>query len=344
MLSIATTEAETMQSAFLSSFTLPWPTPWADIFGAARPLILEIGFGNADYLMALAQQHPQHNVIGVEISNQSLVKAEKKIRALNLHNVCAVHARAETALHHLFEPQSLEQVHINYPDPWFKKRHSGRRLMQRDTLEAIVSRLQPGGWLYLATDIRAYAEMSHELLKVTPGLDNTLAAPWVHHLPQRLLTTKYEAKGHREGRPGHYFIYRRNAQPGPDVPVLRELDVPHIILKSPLSAQTMLERFERSSHRTDDAIVVVITSAFINQRYNSLLFEVTIEEPTISQHIGILLTPRGLDEPDQYTLQYASIGHPRPTLGMHRATQALAQWVVSLHPDAAIIANRVKST
>jgi tRNA (guanine-N7-)-methyltransferase len=332
-----------MPNKYLSSYTLDWPTQWADILGTERPLILEIGFGNGDHLIALAQHFSDHNVIGLEISNKSLEKAEKKIRNRRLSNACAVNARGETALHHLFAPDSLQQVHINYPDPWFKSRHSGRRLLQRDTLDAIVSRLQAGGLLYLATDIREYAEMSRELLRDTPGLDNLLDAPWVHHLPERLLTTKYEQKGLREGRAGHYFKYRRNAQPAPDVPLLKELDVPHIILQTPLDAPTMLERFEKLAAHTAEGIHVSVIAAYMGQRYDRLLFEANIEEPTIEQHIGLMLTPRGDDKAGEFTLRYQTIGHPRPTLGMHHATRLLAEWIVSLHPDARIISSLVRT-
>ena len=79
--------------------------------------------------------------------------------------------------------------------------------MQRDTLDAIVSRLQPGGTFYLATDIHAYAEMSHELLAATPGLDNLLPDAWAPRVPERV-STKYEATARREGRACYYFAYR----------------------------------------------------------------------------------------------------------------------------------------
>ena len=332
-----------MPNKYLSSYTLPWPTDWSQILGQARPLILEIGFGNGDHLIALAQHFSNHNVIGLEISNKSLEKADKKIRTHQLANACVVNARGETALHHLFAPQSLEQVHINYPDPWFKARHSGRRLMQRDTLDAIVSRLKPDGLLYLATDIRDYAEMSHDLLSATPGLDNTLDAPWVHHLPQRLITTKYEQKGLREGRPGHYFVYRRNQQPAPHVPLLKELEMPHVILQTPLDAPSMLARFEKFSQRTGEGIHVSVIAAYMGQRYDRLMFEVNIEEPWIDQHIGLMLTEEGEKKPNEYTLRYQTMGHPRPTLGLHHATRLVADWVVSLHPDARIIDRRLRS-
>ena len=94
-----------------------------------------------------------------------------------------IHCRAETALAHLLEPESVIAFHINYPDPWFKKKHQRRRLIKPATLAYMASRLVEGGELRLATDIREYAEMAHEALSQAPGLDNQFEAPWVTTSP-----------------------------------------------------------------------------------------------------------------------------------------------------------------
>ncbi len=323
-----------------SSFTLDWPADWPSLFGQERPLIVEIGFGNGDHLIHLAEARPDANVVGLEIASQSMDKAERKIASRGLTNCIAVHSRGETALHHLLEPATVSEFHINFPDPWFKKRHSGRRLMQRDTLDAIVNRLQPDGWLYLATDVLPYAEMSHELLSATPGLTNTLDRPWTDHLSGRFVT-KYEQKGIREGRPPNYFIYRRNHEPAPVVPVKTELDMPHLILKTPMSMQDILQQTEKTTHHAGDDIYVMLIHAYINKFENVLLFEIKVEEPTIDQQIAFLLLPRETE--GEYLLRLGNMGHARPTLGLHRAAGYLADWICSLHPDAAVSERRIKT-
>lgn len=322
----------------LSCLNLPWPADWTALFGAERPLIVEIGFGNGDHLLHLARQQPQAGLVGIEIANQSMEKAEKKIASEGLDNVLVVHGAAETALHHLLEPASVEAFHINYPDPWFKKRHHGRRLMQRDTLDALTSRLRPGGLLYLATDIVEYAQMSHELLAATPGLENTLETPWVHELPGRF-TTKYEARGLQQGRPGHYFVYRRNNRPAPDVPVYRELDMPHIIIKSPLPLRAALENFRKAHHMQGETSITLL-HAYINRDESTLLVEARVQEATISQHLALLVLAR--QEPQHYIVQLGSMGPPRVTQGLHRAVGLLADWLVSLHPDARVVESRAR--
>jgi tRNA (guanine-N7-)-methyltransferase len=326
-----------VQTRKLDSLTMPWHTDWEALFGTSQPLILEIGFGSGTFLFHLAHKYPQANVIGLEISNQSLVKVENALIRQQVSNIRVIHSRAETALNHLFEPATLWQVHINFPDPWFKRDHARRRLMQRDTLDTLVSRLQPGGELYLATDIIAYAEMSAELLEATPGLDNQLASPWINSMPERVMT-KYEARARAEGRACYYFAYRRNLLPAPDVPVIKDLNMPHMVFSSPLSLDEMKNQFTPFHHSEGETIVGY--SAVFRGEHN-LLFEVHVHEPTISQHAALLLKQRQ-NKVQEFTLQMASLGHPRPTQGMHIAVKVLGDWLLGLHPDAQVITYKIQ--
>jgi tRNA (guanine-N7-)-methyltransferase len=320
----------------LSSLTLPWPTNWATLFGIERPLILEIGFGRGQFLFHLAQQHPDHNLVGLEVSNRCLTHVENALDRNGIENVRVIHSTAETALHHLFESTSLTQVHINFPDPWFKTKHGHRRLMQGDTLDVLVNRLAPGGLLYLATDIIEYAQMSSELLQATLELENLLNTPWVGSMPGRV-TTKYESKAIREGRSCYYFAYRRNDRPSPPLPVIKEWDMPHIVFSSPLTLSEMLSRFQPSDAVDGETRVSLITGY---QGEDTLLFEMFIKEPTIDQRIAFLLLAR--DKPHQYTLQLSSLGHPRSTAGVHKAASLLGDWLLSLHPDSQVLINKVR--
>ena len=313
------------------------------MFGSEREVILEIGFGNGDFLINLATTRPDAHVIGVEISNKSLEKAEHKIARLGLDNAAVIHGRGETTLHHIFGPQSIDEIYINYPDPWFKARHSGRRIMQRDTLDAIVNRLKPSAYFFLATDIVDYAQMSHELLSETPGLVNQFERPWMNELTGRFIT-KYELKGLREGRPGNYFVYRRNDIPAPEVPVIKDLPMPHMTLTTPLSPAQILSEYNtarRLQHDPGADIHVSVLAAFTNHDQTVLLFELHIDEPTIEQHLTIMLFPQ--EEPGHYTLRYTTIGNPRPTEGLHRATEFLGDWIAGLHADSVVTGRKVRS-
>jgi tRNA (guanine-N7-)-methyltransferase len=108
---------------------MPWPVPWGEVFGQERPLILDIGFGFGHSLAYLRRTRPDHNIIGLEVDNTCLRKAERRVERDEWDTVCIIRSFAETALHHLLMPASLREIHINFPDPWFKSRHAGRRLM-----------------------------------------------------------------------------------------------------------------------------------------------------------------------------------------------------------------------
>jgi tRNA (guanine-N7-)-methyltransferase len=316
----------------LSALQLPWPTPWATLFGCVRPLILEIGFGTGTFLEFLGQHHPDHNVVGLEVSNQCLMKGERLIAQRVWDHVRVVHSRAETALAHLFEPESLSAVYINYPDPWFKNDHRHRRLMQQDTLDLIVSRMRPGAILELATDIVAYAEMSSALLESHSGLQNAWSQQWLHQVEGRPIT-KYEAKARREGRPSYYLRYHRNSAPVASIPVLRELPMPHVVFSSPLSLGDIRARFEPFALRDGDINVGVRD---VYEGRNRLLFEIHASEPTIDQHAALILAPHGA-ETGEYTLQLSTVGHARATAGIHTAVRGVADWIIRLDESSRVL-------
>lgn len=327
----------------LTCLNLPWPTDWTVVFGVERPLILEIGFGYGQMLRYLHEKHPDHNIVGVEISHFCIEKVEAAITRDVMANVRVVRSPAETALHHLFTPESLSQLHINFPDPWFKDRHAGRRLMQRDTLDAMVSRLQPGARLYLATDIIAYAEMSHELLVATPGLTNLLATPWVNTWEDRA-ETKYERKSREEGRERYYFAYERNTQPAPGIPVMEERPMPNIVFQTPMGLDDLLNglTFEDSTIYADPENETYISYKNHFRSDRSLLYEVHVSEPTIEQRVAVLVVQRP-DNPQEYTVRLSDLGQPRPTDGLHRAVGLIGERLVALHSDAKIIHNKVRT-
>lgn len=322
----------------LNYLTVDWPLDDASLFSKVRPVIVEIGFGNADYLIHLAETRPAYNIIGFEISSQSMAKAEDKIEKRRLNNVRPIHSPAETALAHLLAPESVYEFHINYPDPWFKKKHSRRRLIQRETVDLLTSRLVTGGILLLATDIAEYADMSDEILSQTAGLTNRFTRPWVHELAGRF-RTKYEIKGYREGRAGHYFIYQRNEKPTAHPAVIKEMDMPHLFLHSPLHAAAIVERFETTRSQFGD-VHIAILQAYANPKRDIALFEVRVEEPSIEQHTMIRLSPR--DAGGEYIVQMTAVGHARPTYGMHRAVGAVGDWVTSLHEDSRILGRKLR--
>lgn len=322
----------------LSVLGLPWHTDWTALFGRSAPLILEIGFGRGSFLLYLARQFPDANIIGIERSNQSLEAAEKAIEREQLTNVRVIHGEAQTALYHLFEPATLCRVYVNFPDPWFKKAHQHRRLLDEATIDALVNRLEPAGKLFIATDIRAYADLIAERLARTPGLDNLNAAAWALNRPDKIVT-KYEAIARRAGRACHYFAYQRNDHPAPSLPTTKEHDMPHMVFKNPLTLDEIRDRFEQQVYREDDdELVIKLPSVYAGR--NELLFIMFVKEPTIAQRVAVMLQPHK----QGYTLLLHPLGHPRPTTGIHRGVERLGQWLLSLHPDARIVKKSLQTS
>ena len=323
----------------LNYLTVDWPLQQARLFPRMAPLIVEIGFGNGDYLIHLAETRPDCNIIGFEISSQSMAKAEAKIDKRRLSNARPIHCRAETALSHLLGPQTVAEFHINYPDPWFKKRHQRRRLIQRETVDLLTSRLREGGTLHLATDILEYAEMAHEALAASPGLSNQFERPWAHEIEGRF-RTKYESKGYREGRRGHFFRYQRNARPVAHPAVIKELDMPHLFLQSPLSAAEIVDRFEATRRQANGAHIAILR-AYADRKRDTAVFEVVVEEPTIEQHALLLLSPRA--GAGEYMVRLSAVGHARSTAGMHRAVAAVGEWVAGLDARGRVLERKLQT-
>ena len=107
---------------------LAWPTEWPALFGRGAPLLLEIGFGSGHFLVELARQNLEANVLGVERAHYSLAEAEKRIIKLGLPNVHLVHTDAVLALAWLCEPETFDEIYVNFPDPFPKKAHAKRLL------------------------------------------------------------------------------------------------------------------------------------------------------------------------------------------------------------------------
>ena len=184
---------------------------WADHFGRAAPTVLEIGFGMGGATAAIAAARPDTNFIGVEVHEPGVGALLKLIDERALQNVRIVQHDAVEVLAHMVAPGSLAGVHIYFPDPWHKKRHHKRRLIQPAFISQLVTSLAPGGYLHCATDWEAYADQMLTVLSDEPSLKNTCEG--YASRPGWRPMTKFESRGlalgHRvwdllfEVEPGH---------------------------------------------------------------------------------------------------------------------------------------------
>ncbi|HSJ98560.1 MAG TPA: tRNA (guanosine(46)-N7)-methyltransferase TrmB [Myxococcota bacterium] len=177
-------------------------------------LVLEIGFGRGEFLAELAARAPEVAHVGVEVSWKRVLKMARRLARSELANVRLVHGTGQQVVSEAIRPGTLDAVWINFPDPWPKKRHHRRRLVQPALLAALAERLRPGGVLHLATDDVGYAEHIDALLAAEPRLVNLFApARWLAEVPGRTATA-YELAWRAEGRPLHFWAYARTGPRG----------------------------------------------------------------------------------------------------------------------------------
>jgi tRNA (guanine-N7-)-methyltransferase len=141
------------------------------LFGRSAPRILEIGFGMGETSAAIAAAHPENDYLGIEVHTPGVGSLCKLVAEMGLHNQRIVQHDAVEVLRDMLAPASLAGVHIFFPDPWPKKRHHKRRLLQPAFLALLASRLQPGGYLHCATDWQDYAQQMLAVLSAEPLLE-----------------------------------------------------------------------------------------------------------------------------------------------------------------------------
>jgi tRNA (guanine-N7-)-methyltransferase len=177
----------------------PTPLDLDELFGRRAARVLEIGFGNGEHLAALAAAHPERDFLGIEVHRPGvghlLLLAERN-GSTNLRAIC--HDAVEV-LQQQIPPQALAELYVLFPDPWHKKRHHKRRLIQPEFVALAVSRLEVSGVLRLATDWQPYAEQMLEVLRAEPQLENlSPSGDWMPR-PEHRAVTRFEKRGARLG-------------------------------------------------------------------------------------------------------------------------------------------------
>jgi tRNA (guanine-N7-)-methyltransferase len=191
-------------------FVVPYdakPLDAPGLFGRHAPLVLEIGFGMGAATAQIAQAHPDIDYLGIEVHEPGVGALLRLVGQAGLANLRIVQHDAVEVVQHMIAPASLAGGHIFFPDPWPKKRHHKRRLIQPPFVSLLATRIAPGGYLHCATDWEEYAQQMLEVLAAEPLLQNTAGdfAPRPEWRPQ----TKFEARGLRLGHGVWDLLFRR---------------------------------------------------------------------------------------------------------------------------------------
>ena len=203
--------------SFIPEERLASPGDFAAIFGNDNPLALEIGCGLGDFILQIAQQKPHLNFLAIDIYNKGCFKTCKKIDLAGIANVRVMRIEARYLLARYLKRESLAEVYINCPDPWPKKRHRQRSLVNRDFLQTVLHYLQPGADLYFSSDFADYAEEVGDLHPALPGFRNCLAAPY-QTVPADYPRSKYMRRFLAQDQP-IYFIHCRKIEGRNNLPL-----------------------------------------------------------------------------------------------------------------------------
>lgn len=185
------------------------PLQLEEIFGRRAPCHLEIGFGMGEALLEMATSHPEVNHLGIEVYLPGIGSLLKRVHEQQLHNLRILNGDACELLDRSIPDASFEVIQLFFPDPWPKKRHHKRRIVQPPFAALLAQKLLPGGRLLMATDWQDYAEHMLQVLSATPGLVNTAGPGRYAPRPAERPLTKFEARGQRLGHPVWDLVFVR---------------------------------------------------------------------------------------------------------------------------------------
>jgi tRNA (guanine-N7-)-methyltransferase len=198
------------RETLLPRFGIPYsraPLDFDRVFGRAAPRILEIGFGMGETTARIAAQHPENDYLGIEVHGPGVGGLLKRVAELALSNIRVIQHDAAEVVETMIPPASLDGVHVFFPDPWPKKRHHKRRLLQAPFVALLALRMKAGAYAHAATDWEEYAQQILEVFSAEPLLENTCGgfAPRPDWRPQ----TKFELRGLQLGHRVWDVLFRR---------------------------------------------------------------------------------------------------------------------------------------
>jgi len=183
------------------------PLDFATAFGRTAPVFAEVGFGMGETTARIAAQNPANDYLGIEVHAPGVGSLLRQIGEGELANIRIVQHDAVEVMRDMVPAGSLAAIHVFFPDPWPKKRHHKRRLLQPAFVELAASRLAAGGLLHVATDWQEYAEQVLEVLSATPALANTAAGFAAR--PEWRPETKFERRGLKLGHAVRDLVFAR---------------------------------------------------------------------------------------------------------------------------------------
>lgn len=300
---------------------LPFPVPWHDVFGTSRPLHLEVGFGDGRFTVRRALAEPSDRFVGLEISSASVERARARMAKEGATNVRLMKVGANFAVRHLFAPHSLASIVVNFPDPWPKERHVEHRLLQRSFFRLAATRLGSAGEIRLATDHPDYLAFATSEAHASGVVDVLEAEP-----PVAVFETKYALKWRAQGKPLHYRIFRKRAEPDEAFPALERPEImPHALLLGSLPSEIPFEKRVAPYGGGHVILHEVARSLKTDGDGTRLLVRVTVDEPDIRQQLLVVVQQRA---PTEAIVRIESFGDPIITGAVRGAVHLTTEWLL----------------
>jgi len=292
-----------------------WLASPPKIFDRVAPLVLEVGFGNGQFLEEMAGLHPEWNLLGVEIAPASVTRAYRRAQHLGLRNFKLLRGRAAFAVRELCNIGGLHRIFVNFPDPWPKEKHQHRRLLQEPFLCLLSTRLEGGGSLFLTSDHEEYFRFAVAQGKAT-GLYRIIQGP----PPGEMLRTKYAQRWLGLRKTIYHAEFRKLAADSlSHPPRVKVVDMQHIRLRGSLDAigdfQKTLYPFEGGQ--------VVLKNCYRGLDHRVLIFLCIVDEDDLRQEIMVEARPSA----SGIFVALTGFGAPVVTRGVREAVRAVAAWL-----------------
>lgn len=289
------------------------------LFDRTAPLVMEVGFGDGWYLAHLAQAHPEWNLLGAEIALGSVTRTFKRLRREGVANARLYRGHARFLVRDVLAPRSLHRIYVNFPDPWPKKRHWERRLLQAPFFRLLSTRLEDGGALLFTTDHAEYFDFALEEAASTELYDITQLPP-----PPATLQTKYARKWRAQDIPIQHAIFTKQAEDDePFPPIIETYDtMHHAILTGDLPA---LDTFNKQVHRFKKGYVILL-EAYAAPTDGGWIIVTRIEESDLTQELLVEVRPAKKREEGLF-VGIKAFGQPLVTKGTKEAVRAVTEWL-----------------
>ena len=198
-----------LSSAFKMPDELPKPWEPEQLFGRVAPLELEIGSGKGMFIAKAAEQCPQHNFLGIEISIKYARYSAARLIRQNRSNAIMICGDAAVVLREVIPNETLAAVHVYFPDPWWKRAHRKRRVLRTEVLQLIERRLMPGGTLHFWTDVEEYFTTTLDLLAKTTALQGPVEVSEQEAIDEMDYHTHFERRTRLHGEKVYRVMYRK---------------------------------------------------------------------------------------------------------------------------------------